>query len=493
MPLSRFSRFSLAVSSPPKAVPASSPHVSKSGRELALNILGQINARYLVTEVLFLLPPPPPASSPSLSFHSSLLRAALSHTLSSFPTLAGRIVASPSGRLSVLDNNAGAVFLEAAASGLTIKDIAPPPQPASGGSLSTSWTYDDFPPSLYPSTHVDRDEWKTTLMLQATRLEDDGSTVLGVWMDHAVHDAVSYTTFIHALAATVHSMQQSSSLAPPSPPAFIPPSFDADIVDRLAAPKSSYDHSGDYLRLPPVNKQQPPPPTPSSRSTFLHFSPSQLATLKSTTTNALQHLPASTRPSYISTQDALIAHLWSVLNEARGVVSSSEPLHFLQPLKIRGRAQPPIPAHYFGDTHIAYACQVAGDEASVEDVRSAEKLAKRAAAVRKRVEQVGSADYISSLLAAYNAEDTRRVGWAVQPNDPRHLLASSWTSELVDVDFGSGRVLGVYYRLPPDLGNALIILPSSDKDGGRDVWVSQTVEAYERMVQIDRVYDFAYH
>ena len=489
MSSSRFSRFSLTVTSPPQAVPASTSDATIAGHKLDIGILGQINARYLVTEMLFLIPPP--SSSTLASLHSPLVRTALAHTLSSFPTLAGRIVTSSTGHLSILNNNAGAVYLEADVTGLALADIAPPTQPQSGGSLSSSWTYDDFPPSLYPSSHVDRDEWSATLLVQVTRVKDDGSTILGVWMDHAVHDAASYTAFMHALAATVRAMQQSK---PPTVPAITaPPPFDASSIDRLAASSASYDHSADYLRLPPLDKQHMPPPPPASRSTFLHFSAAQLTALKAVASDALSLLPADARPSYISTQDALIAHLWSVLNEARAVAPSNRPLHFLQAMTLRGRTEPPIPAHYFGDAHVAYPCQVAGEDACMDDVRSAQRLARRAAAVRTRMQQVGTVQYVSSLLAAYKTVEVRRVGWAVQAQDPRHLLASSWGSELAEVDFGMGKLRGVYYRLPSELGNALILLPSTDERGGRDVWSSQTVEAYERMVHINRVYDFAYY
>ena len=486
----RFASFSLTLrSSCPSYVAASSPDPADFGRIVPMGLAGNFVPRHLTTEMMYLYTEEMP---------SALLQAALGNTLNSFPALAGRIHEGEPGSLHVTQDNAGAVWVEAEANGITLAQLRPPAQPMEGGSMSSSWTYDDFPQSLFASSHYSRPLYGgPTLMVQSTRLRLDGSMLVSVWMDHACHDACSFLQFVNAWAAVSKAMFSAGSLGPPSRPCFPAPVRDERLIDSAAQPSKKFDHAVDFSIRPAVQQEgetasQPPPPC---RGRLYHFSVAQLAHLKAVAVQALATLPEAERPAYLSTMDSLHAHLWSVVNEARRVPTTKVPLRFMQTVTMRrGRLQPSLPASFSGAAHFETSCQVPGDAASADNPRSLHHLGQRAAALRNRILTVSQPNFIASLLYAYSQANPRDFLWPVPFGHPTDLITSSWQAfaGVHSADFGYGSPVACNYNLPPAVANTIILLPSPQEEGSLDAWIGQPTKAYETMVKLERMYDFGY-
>ena len=100
-----------------------------------LGLGDHITPRTLATEVMFMYPPPPSTSTSTVVevMPFTLLRASLSYVLSWWPLLCGRVVQDgKTGRMSVLVNDIGCVWVEAEARGLTVSDIGHSASSASG-------------------------------------------------------------------------------------------------------------------------------------------------------------------------------------------------------------------------------------------------------------------------------------------------------------------------------------------------------------------------
>ena len=432
-----------------------------------------------------------------------LLRASLAHTLNWWPMLAGRISPDDSGRLSVTQNNAGAVWVEAEASGVSIFDIIPEAHQRQD-ELPLSWSNDDLPPGLFmasrPSYRVEYGG--PALMVQATRLTQCGSVLLAVWMDHAVHDCTSFCRFVNAWAAVSNAMEAHAAQIPPPVPL---PVDDRSLIPSflqrwVARGGRSRDHSRDFLVADPTNEAaqgasedggaaaQPP----ACRGSYVHFTAQHLKALKAALLDAVQRLPESARPPYVSTHDALLSHLWSVMNEARRVQPSEQPILIGQSLSLRDRVEPPLPEGYTGSAFVLCVAAVSGDAACEKDARSAVHFANRAASIRASVEAHNEADFVASLLHATGAVDPPQYRWGLPFGDPRGVLSTSWERfPVYGCDFGWGRPASVVYAIPKELRNAFVTLPSPTGEGV-DVWLSQTVDDYERMVSTGRLFDFDY-
>ena len=356
---------------------------------------------------------------------------------------------------------------------------------------ASSWSQDDLPLDLWVTTHANRAELGYPgLMVQATRAEC-GGVVLVVWMDHALHDAPSYFHFLQAWATTCAHMQRTGQLPPHSAPPFDLPLHDRALFDAALA--SSGTAVGDEQGGGSSSFNATPPPLRQpSRSTVIHFTPAHLRTVKAKLTEALQLLPQEDRPPFVSTHDALLAHLWSLLNEARQVPPSALSSVLMQALSARERLSPPLPATYSGSVWIPCTSRVPTSAASEQSPRSALHFAQRGAAVRGRVNQLSDPSYLASLLSAWSAVEPIQLSLPLRFGDPVGLITTSWTPfPVYEADFGWGRPQSMSYHLPLSVGNLFAVLPSPTRKG-LDVWVAQTVESYQRMVQRGRIYDFGY-
>ena len=523
----RFPRFSLTRSShapqfiraafpsvPLGSLPAGSTVGTQDGLQVSdcpvfpLGLGDHITPREVTTEVLFMFPSPPlPFTSAGAGaacgevMPFALLRASLSFVLSWWPLLSGRVVQdAKTARLSVLLNDRGCVWVEAECTGLTVLDLVPLAHRKEGqqqGEAPSNWI-DDVPEQLYVTSHANRVELGYPgLMVQATRAEC-GGVLLAVWMDHALHDAEAYFFFVQAWAATTAHLQRTGQLPSRDAPPFKLPLHDRALVDASVAASASTAGGRDEEKeaAKPCGEQRPPVSfAAASRGTVIHFTPQQLSSLKAKLTDALRLLSADSQPGFVSTLDALLAHLWSVLNEARRVQPSAAASVLAQTFNARPRLSPPLPATYSGSVWLPSAVSVPASAASEHNPRSALHFAQRGAALRLRIQQLSDASYLASLLSSWKAVEPIELPPLVPLvylGEALSWMVTSWMQfPVFAADFGWGRPQSMTFHLPSAGGNLLAVLPSPTQQGV-DVWVGQPLDAHERMEQLGRIYDFDY-
>ncbi|GIQ79974.1 transferase [Kipferlia bialata] len=123
-----------------------------------------------------------------------------------------------------------------------------------------------------------------------------------------------------------------------------------------AEPCSPEEGNAMYLVMPPMPAVMPPPPVeacdlnrpapappvmPVIVGTCLHFPPSELSALKA-------QAMGEGLEGFVSTQDALSAHLWQCITRARGLDADSMTRHTMA-ANARQRLSPPVPDGYFGN------------------------------------------------------------------------------------------------------------------------------------------------
>ncbi|XP_047940889.1 malonyl-coenzyme:anthocyanin 5-O-glucoside-6'''-O-malonyltransferase-like [Salvia hispanica] len=191
--------------------------------------------------------------------------------------------------------------------------------------------YDYIP--LIPSMTIDRDEFKVVpvFALQATLFPGRGVAV-GFTNHHVLGDASSIVGFIKAWAEINRLGSESVSVENR-------PVFDRGLINDPCG----WDHlNWEVMREIPFT---PPPssdpvPTGRVRATF---------TLDRT---GLEKLKKRTGPVQISSFVAAASYVWSCLAKSGRAGDVAE--HFSFVIDVRGRADPPVPASYFGNC-LSYA------------------------------------------------------------------------------------------------------------------------------------------
>ena len=503
-PSTRFPHYRLVDTLPaPLLIPAASPDPATLGASLRLHVADHVAPRFLTTELLYMFwgegstDPPSAAQAQVMPFEQ--LRASLAYTLSYWPLLAGRIEANEKGWLTVQQNNAGAVWVEAAVTGLSLSDLVPAAhqKQLKDSAGSRVWSNDDVPRSMLITDRPQlRQQYGGPLLVaQATRVVQDGGVLLSVWMDHAVHDGTAYVAFVNAWAAANKAMHRGGGAL--TQPPFPLPVHERQLVSRCverwqAQGGTPFDHSNDFRVGEPLTG--PPPHNPTRCcSHFVHFSDEQLQTLAAALRKALQHLPPSARPAFVSRNDALLAHLWGVFNAARQVPAASDACVLHVSLSFRDRVDPPIPSTYTGSCFLPCNARVDAASASVTDARSALHFAERGAALRAQIQRLSHPPYLASLLHRMAQVEPRRYFWVAGIGaHPRDIIHTSWTSfHVYACDFGWGGAASTWLAAPANgIENAFLLSPAPL--GGVDVRLAQSVEAYERMMTQGWIYDFHY-
>ncbi|XP_047329048.1 uncharacterized acetyltransferase At3g50280-like [Impatiens glandulifera] len=160
------------------------PDQKSSMEDLKLSVsdLPMLSCHYIQKGVLFTRPSIP------IDFIISLLKHALSRTLSLFPPLAGRLTTDHHGYVYITCNDAGADFIHAVGPTLHIRDILSPihvPESAkSFFSLDRTVSYDGH--------------FKPILLVQVTDLVD--GLFIGCSVNHAVSDGTSFWNFFNTFS-----------------------------------------------------------------------------------------------------------------------------------------------------------------------------------------------------------------------------------------------------------------------------------------------------
>lgn len=229
------------------------------------------------------------------------LRASLGRTLRHFPMFSGRMKRDPDGGLSVLCDDAGVRFIEAHAS-VPMPDYGPRHTAKKGLERHLSHTM--------PFWVVDRDTPLLTVKL--THMKGGGS-ILGLTNNHAVADGTSCMSFLESW------VREHRGLGYPKP------SHDRGVIDALAA-SAPDDTSTGGAHLTVMRRGQKAAflgrilrGLSSVTTVTTRFTAAELATIKA---NAMADLAGTQR--WVSTNDALTAHLWKVLGSLRDRPDTSE-------------------------------------------------------------------------------------------------------------------------------------------------------------------------
>lgn len=230
------------------------------------------------------------------------LRDSLGRTLRNFPLLAGRMKRDPDGGLSVLCNDAGVRFVETRAS---------VPMPDYGPRRTAKKGLERHLSHAMPFWVVDRDTPLFTVKLTHMK---GGGTILGLTMNHAVADGTSYMGFLESWAREHRGLD------------YPKPSHDRGVIDALAASAAGDPRTGG-AHLTVLERGQKAAfigrilwgSLGSVTTVTTRFTAAELATIKAT---AMADLAGTER--WVSTNDALTAHLWKVLGALRDRPDPSE-------------------------------------------------------------------------------------------------------------------------------------------------------------------------
>ncbi|KAI0411387.1 transferase [Xylaria grammica] len=198
---------------------------------------------------------------------------------------------------------------------------------------------------------------------------------------------------------------------------------------------------------------------------------------------AMESLPSDLQGQRISRQDALLGHLWILVNRARQLENMHEQVYLDMTLGLRNRVSPPLPDSFVGSPILlAYATKT-GVDASTSPIGAA------AGAIRQLLSLFtpqAVSDYIHD--AAHEVSPQRL--WQAFLGT-RHVLVTSWArARAYEVDFfGAGLARYVQSHIPRLDG--LLQLIDVAETGDFDVSVALETSAMSRLLKdpMLRTYD----
>ncbi|MFF5668531.1 acyltransferase [Streptomyces hygroscopicus] len=382
------------------------------------------------------------------SLDGEALRASLGRVLRDFPVLSGRMQKDPDGGLSVLCNDAGVRFVETYASG---------PMPDHGPLRTAKKGIERYLSMILPFWVVDRDTPLFTVKL--THMKGGGS-VLGFMMNHAVADGTSYMRFLESWSREHRGLDHPA------------PHFDREAIAGLAVPSADGARAGGaHLTVTGRGRKSAfvgrllLASAGGVTTVTTRFSAAELAAMKDAATADL----AGTQ-RWVSTNDALTAHLWKVLGTLRGRPDTvSERLGLIA--DFRPFVSGAVPDAYWGN-----AITNTRPGMTAAELRS-RSLGEVAAAVRagyaeNTKERIG--EEVAFLDAERKAGRFQRVMTTMALDSFDSTIALNNWSKLpfYDIDFGTGAPFWYDFPSNPIPWTVHIAPTPPDQDGGRDVYLA---------------------
>ncbi|KAG0652360.1 bahd hydroxycinnamoyl transferase HCT1 [Hyphodiscus hymeniophilus] len=414
-----------------------------------------------------------PPSSPEPFLSTSHMRNALSKTLTSYPQLCGRIrfakTQSKTGhtnryrRVHVTYNaetDIGVPFI-VAESPKNLADFIP--STASRKASSKVWDASQLPShELFPATSLALSSDSTPadapgLIIQITTFAC-GSTAIALEFAHCLADAHSMSVFIKDWASISQTIQAGEALP------ILSPTFDPQLLDSAAGgdidaknPDPALQeqarnlpfHRFDWyrqvpgqpwpLQIPPdfdhSQRLSPTSPIPWADwkveapclQRIIHFSADEIQSIYA-------HAISQDPESKISKHDALLAHLWTRINEARLVPRGTQ-TYLNMTFGIRPRLSPPLPDNFLGSPILIAAIQ----SPPLSAVPGENSLLSESAKQIRKTLQVFTPSAIAAHLHDAAFEYCPQRIWQGFLGD-KHLLLTTWLYLRVhDVDFvGNG-------------------------------------------------------
>ncbi|GGN30944.1 hypothetical protein GCM10012285_00470 [Streptomyces kronopolitis] len=380
-------------------------------------------------------------------FHERLdgtaMRASLARVLSSYPLLSGRAERDAHGVLQVRCDDSGVPFEE---------EDAPP---VAGVRPSAAGGHPPLRAVLPKASPVRLVGQGVPLLAVKLTHPASGGTVLGVHMKHVLADGPAYTQFLLDWAAEHRGL--------PHPA----PCHDRRLLDGLAdgAPLGARDHNSRFTVASRREKY-----ALLSRMTLtahklgtatFRFDAAELQAMKQAATDQLPH-------GWISTSDALTAHLWHALGRLRD--RSPGCVERLGVLVDFSGYLRDLPANYWGNTITCAELRM-----TARDIRNC-PLGTTARLIRESLSQNiadQARDDLAYLVEQRTAGRDRRVLPRMLYRAYTDMLQVNDRAKLpfYTIDFGGGTP----YRceLPPvPIPWAAQIMPTPERDGSREVHLS---------------------
>lgn len=344
-----------------------------------------------------------------------------------------------------------------------------------------------LPSTPLPLHNLDEHIGLPGLMVQVTTFAC-GGTAVAIKFAHPLADAQTLARFAHDWAAVNRAMIYGLSLPTPSPV------FDPQRIDRAAAgdidapqvnsallsksralPRHRYDWwvthdsstpsvpvplkaAADVLAADPMPWSEWDMQAPVSHY-IIHFTPGEIQRMW----DAAQIAPSSP----VSRHDALLAHVWTLVNRARGLAQDDEPVHMNVTLGLRARVTPPLPDTFLGSPIILGRLSMSGRDAS------SSSPAEVASRIRSTV-NLFDAEAVAALLHDMAHDLALPRIWHAFLGG-RNIIVTSWVHlGLYDVDFGGGARPRYVEAVMPSLDGCLQIMEAVPRgahhanDGGEN-------------------------
>ncbi|XVF65886.1 hypothetical protein PTKIN_Ptkin09bG0287000 [Pterospermum kingtungense] len=380
--------------------------------------------RYHVPLVFFYRP-----NGCSNFFDPGKLKEALGKVLVPFYPIAGRLGLDKNGRLEIVCNAEGVLFIEAESTSAMDQF---------GGDFSDKSEVFRLVPKVDYSGGISS---YPLLVSQVTTFKC-GGVCLGVGFQHTLGDGASTLHFINSWGETARGL--SLSIAP----------FMDRTLFRARVPPTPRFHHAEY---------DPPPSILPSESRLHDHKPSIVSAFKLTvdqlnTLKAKSKIENADDTMKYSTFNILAAHLWRSITKARGL-PNDQPTMLYIPIDGRSKLNPPVPTGYFGNAVLGVTTI-----ARAGDLRS-EPFTETIKRIHQLVKQVNDEYIRSAIDYIEKAPDLSTLVRGPQTFQCPNLAVNSWVwLPIYDADFGWGRPI---YMGPGNVvqEGKLYILRSPTDDG----------------------------
>ncbi|KAE8323700.1 transferase family-domain-containing protein [Aspergillus sergii] len=461
--------------SPIRLLPLSHSHQPCS---ISLSILDATVVRFAPTGAIWLFDDFP--SDEETFLHN--LQASLIQTLDHFPQWAGQLQWVPfqpgrTHRPMITYNTASDPGVEWSVVRLAepITSYAPT---ASERASNGYWVGDEFAQNTFLSqtrlalANLRDYEGLPSMTIQIT-LFKGGGYAIGIKLPHCLADAQALMVFMQQWASACRVLHGHSNSIPPEDkfnPIFDPSLLDSKASGDINTPTPDQSlitkarnlplHRYDWWKTsdpayPPVmipnTSNSKPPPEYLTTTTLSPSTPAPWATWDFTkpvsytqihfTGPELDHLRQQARTqqaqnqthAQISRLDALLAHIWTLINQARGYDRSKDKVYLNVTLGARTRVDPPLPDTFIGSPiFITHVCS------SGEEICNS-SIGETASRIRETIQQF-TPDSLGAMLYDAGLEVAPQRLWQGFMGQ-RHTLITSWLRlGVYGVDFdGRGR------------------------------------------------------
>lgn len=214
----------------------------------------------------------------------------------------------------------------------------------------------------------------------------------------------------------------------------------------------------------------------------IRFGANEVANMKQAAQAALPHHQRNSPP--ISRSDALLAHLWILINRARQHQGTREDIYMNITLGLRNRVRPPLPDTFTGSpVLVGHISHRGSDTCSTED------LGTVALSIRNMVSQFTPEAVTAYLHDAAHEVSPQRLWQSFLGHN--HVLATSWARlGVYQLDFCGTRPVYVQDSMPR-VDGMLTVMDVGEEAQDFDISLSLEREAMKRLLgdELLRIYD----